>query len=359
MSEGRSSGKRYTRLAFSLLAAAVLLGIVLWLADFEELSRRLRGADPWMILASLLAYLGTYVARARRFAAIGAKASTPVLISVVTIHGALNRLMPLRTGELSYPMLARKVGAAGLGEGLVQLLLLRIMDLLTVAMLFLLAFSLALLLGVAGLGESSNAFLVAAAVIISICLVVLARLSWMLRFGLGIARKVFSLLGATIREKSRNLIDRADAAVSAVTDLRTGQRLLIILWSFACWSFYFLTFHLILLALQVEMPFLRTVLGSSAAIVGSTVPVSGLGTFGALEGGWTAGFVAVGLSPATAASTALVMSGLTLLFALILAAIGWVFLSFRQDDAVAESDDSRKETVGTEDEDRDELRGAS
>ena len=66
--------------------------------------------------------------------------------------------------------------------------------------------------------------------------------------------------------------------------------------------------------------------GSSAAIVGSTVPISGLGTFGALEGGWTAGFVAVGVESATAASTAIIMSGLTLLFAVILGAIGWVAL---------------------------------
>lgn len=330
MSEGGSANKRWIRLVLSLVAAAVLLGIVLWLADFEELSRRLRGADPLMIFAALLSYLGTYLARARRFAAVGAKASTLVLVAIVTIHGALNRLMPLRTGELSYPMLARKVGAAGLGEGLVQLLMLRIMDLLTVAMLFLLAFSLNMLLGVAGLGESSDAFLIAAGAIFALCLVILARLSWMLRFGLGVARKVFSLLGATIREKSQRIIDRAEAAVDAVTDLKPGQRLRIIFWSIACWSCFFLTFYFILVALQVDLPFLTTVLGSSAAIVGSTVPVSGLGTFGALEGGWTAGFVAVGLPSATAASTALVMSGLTLLFALILAGLGWLFLSIRQ-----------------------------
>lgn len=101
-------------------------------------------------------------------------------------------------------------------------------------------------------------------------------------------------------------------------------------WSFYCWGAYFLTFHLILRTFGVDLAFLRTVLGSSAAIVGSVIPISGLGTFGALEGGWTAGFVAFGLEPATAASTAILMSGLTLSFAVLLAAIGWVVLGLRK-----------------------------
>ncbi len=325
----RPGGRRWLRLVFSLIAAAALLGVVLWLADFQDLAERLREADPALLLLSLAAYSGTYLARARRFAAAGARASTLTLIAVVSIHGALNRLMPLRTGELSYPMMARRVGAAGLGEGLVQLLMLRIVDLVTVALLFLLALGLAVLLGVAGLGRSTGAFVAAAGAISLLCIAALIRLGWILRLGLRVARGVFGLFGGGLRDRGLALVAKAEAAVSAVTELSLGRRLRITFWSVACWSSYFVTFHLILLALQVPLPFLRTVLGSSAAIVGSTVPISGLGTFGALEGGWTAGFVAVGLDPATAASTALVMSGVTLLFALILAAIGWVGLLIR------------------------------
>jgi uncharacterized membrane protein YbhN (UPF0104 family) len=322
--------RRWIRLVLSGLAAAALLGLVAWLADFRDLQMRLQQADYSLLALSLVAYSGTYFARARRFAAAGAKATTMTLLAVVTIHGALNRLMPLRTGELSYPMLARKVGAAGLGEGLVQLLMLRIIDLVTVALLFLLALVMALVMGVEGLGQGTGAFVGAASMISGLCLVALFRLGWILRFGLDIARMILKRLGGGVREKGLGVVAKAEEAVTAVTTLSLKDRGSIVFWSVICWSLYFVVFHLILMALQVPLPFLRTVLGSSAAIVGSTLPISGLGTFGALEGGWTAGFVAVGLDTTTAASTALVMSGLTLVFALILAVFGWLWLSARE-----------------------------
>lgn len=318
------------RLLFSLAIAAVLLGLVVWLADLDDLLMRLRTADIPLLGLSLLAYTCTYVARARRFAAAGAKASTLTLLWVVSIHGAMNRLMPLRTGELSYPLLAKRVGAAQMGEGLVQLLMLRLLDLLTVAVLFLLALALSLISGVSGLGESTWLFVVVASGIGLACIAALLKLGALLGVGLRIGRKVLSIAGSSEEGWAQKLLERASSAVDAVTDLSIHDRLRLGFWSVVCWGAYFVTFYLILIALGLTLPFLRTVLGSSAAIVGSTVPLSGLGTFGALEGGWTAGFVAVGVEPGMAASTALVMSGLTLLFALMLAAVGWTALGIRK-----------------------------
>jgi uncharacterized protein (TIRG00374 family) len=290
----------------------------------------------------LVAYSGTYLARARRFAAAGARGSTWTLLGIVTIHGAANRLMPLRTGELSYPLMAKRVGAAPIGEGLVQILMLRIVDLLTVAALFLVALVLALAFGVADLGESTTVFVVAAALLAVVSGAALSRLGAVLRAFVRLARRLFARGDEGEGTRIAHALDRAEEAAAVVADLTLARRLRIVFWSVACWSAYFVTFHLILLALGVDLPLLRTVLGSSAAIVGSTVPISGLGTFGALEGGWTAGFVAVGLEPSTAASTAIVMSGLTLLFAVLLAAVGWVALGARAVSAEEGSDGSRR-----------------
>lgn len=330
-SDARDQGRRRWpwRLVFSLVVAAALLGLVIWLADLDDLIVRLKTADIPLLGLSLVAYTCTYIARARRFAAAGAKASTLTLLWVVSIHGAMNRLMPLRTGELSYPLLAKRVGAAQMGEGLVQLLMLRLLDLLTVVILFLLALVLSLISGVSGLGESTWIFVAVASGIGLACIAALWKLGALLGLGLGMARTVLAMLGSNEEGRAQRLLERASSAVEAVTDLSLGQRLRLGLWSVICWGAYFVTFYLILVALGLTLPFLRTVLGSSAAIVGSTVPLSGLGTFGALEGGWTAGFVAVGVEPSTAASTALVMSGLTLLFALMLAAVGWVALGIQ------------------------------
>lgn len=326
------------RLLLSLSAAALMLALVVWLADPGELWRRLRGADLTLLTLSAGVYFLTYLSRARRFAAAGAHASTWTLLWVVAVHGALNRVMPLRTGELAYPLLARRVGAAATGEGLVQLLMLRLLDLITITLMFLVALGVSLVGGLAGLGGSSSGSAAAAALLAGIALVALWRLGWFLGLGLAVVKKLAAAAGADASAKVAGVLDRADEAVAGVTDLTLGQRLRLGGWSIACWGSYFVLFHLILLALDVPLPLLQTVLGSSAAIVGSVVPVSGIGTFGALEGGWTAGFVAVGLDTVTAASTALVMSGLTLTFALVLGALGWLVLGAADDGAMGTSE---------------------
>lgn len=199
--------RRVVRLLLSLSAAAVLLTVVFWLADLEELWNRLSGADLTLLGFSLLVYVTTYVARARRFSVAGAKASTWTLFWVVTIQTALNRLMPLRTGELSYPVLVKRLGAAKMGEGLVQLLMLRILDLLTIVLLFLLALAASIVLGTSGLGEDSGALAVAAAVIALICLAVLWRLGAFLRLGLAMVRRILPLLGESLRARGGPLVD--------------------------------------------------------------------------------------------------------------------------------------------------------
>jgi uncharacterized protein (TIRG00374 family) len=322
----RGRGVRPVRLAISLVAAAALLALVIWLADLDEIWRRVRSADLWAVAASFGAYCCTYLARARRFAALGARASTPMLFAVVSIHAAMNRFMPLKTGELAYPVLAQRVGAATIGEGLVQLVVTRLLDMMTVPFLFLGAVLLGLASGSADLGDATWLLAAAAVITVAASLAALWKMSWLLDLALRAGRRLLAGTGG-FRERARRALERAGAAASAVTELSTRQRVLLGLWSLACWGAYFVTFHFILLALDVHLPFLHSVLGSSAAIVGSTVPISGLGTFGSLEGGWTAGFAALGVAPSTAASTALVMSGLTLVYALALAGTSWIAIT--------------------------------
>lgn len=325
-SAGPGRRGRPVRLAISLVVAAALLVLVVWLADLDEIWQRTRSADLWALAVSFVAYCCTYLARARRFGVLGARASTPMLFAVVSIHAAMNRLMPLKTGELAYPVLAQRVGAATVGEGLVQLVVTRLLDMMAVPFLFLGAVVVGLVSGSADLGDATWLLATAALVTVAGALVALWKMAWLLDLALRAARRLFAGDGG-FRERARRALERAGAAASAVTDLSTRQRLLLGLWSLACWGAYFVVFHFILLALGVDLPFLHSVLGSSAAIVGSTVPISGLGTFGSLEGGWTAGFVALGVAPSTAASTALVMSGLTLLYSLALAGAGWIAIS--------------------------------
>jgi uncharacterized protein (TIRG00374 family) len=315
------------RFLFSLVAAAVLMSVVVWLADVDELWRRVAQANVGFIALSLCTFCLAYWARALRFAAAGARASLWTLYWVAAVHGALNRIMPFRAGELAYPLLTRRLGAAGFGEGVAQLLVLRILDLLALACLFLVALVLSLVSGQTALGQASLTFVGGAIVLALSCWIVLTQLGRLLGWGVALARWLAAPDRSGVWSRlARRLVPRADQLLDTVAAMTVSQRLLLISWSTLCWVAYFATFHLMLLATAVDLSFLSTALGSSAAIVASVLPLSALGTFGALEGGWTAGFVAVGLSAQTAASTALLISGLTLTFSLLLGGVGWLVL---------------------------------
>ena len=330
LEQTRNNTLRILRFFFSLVVAAVLMSAVLWLAGVDELWRRVAQAKVGFVALSLGTFCVAYLARALRFAAAGARASLWTLYWVAAVHGALNRIMPFRAGELAYPLLTRRLGAAGFGEGVAQLLVLRILDLFALACLFLVALGLSLVNGQPALGQASWTFVGAAIVLVLVCWIALMQLGRLLGWGVALARWLAAPgKSGVLSGLARRLVPKADQLLDTVAAMTVTQRLLMISWSTLCWVAYFATFHLMLLAASVELPILSTVLGSSAAIVASVLPLSALGTFGALEGGWTAGFVAVGLSAQTAASTALVMSGLTLTFALLLGGVGWLVLGNR------------------------------
>ena len=61
-------------------------------------------------------------------------------------------------------------------------------------------------------------------------------------------------------------------------------------------------------------------------MVSGFLPVSGIGSFGALEAGWALGFVLVGLETPIAVATAFGFSIVTLVYAALFGLVGWIWL---------------------------------
>jgi len=101
------------------------------------------------------------------------------------------------------------------------------------------------------------------------------------------------------------------------------------LYSLLIWSSLYLVFIALGRAMGLRFTLGQFLIGASAAIFGTMLPVGGVGHFGGLEAGWTLGLLAVGASSSEAASSAIVVSVMTTFFALSIATVSFTILKLR------------------------------
>ncbi|MGZ3591338.1 MAG: lysylphosphatidylglycerol synthase domain-containing protein, partial [Thermodesulfobacteriota bacterium] len=73
--------------------------------------------------------------------------------------------------------------------------------------------------------------------------------------------------------------------------------------SLASWAMIFFTFYAYMIGFGIDVSSTKLILGSTIAVIGNALPVSGIGNWGTLEAGWAAGFLMVGLSKEKAIAT--------------------------------------------------------
>lgn len=128
-----------------LIGLAFCAGLVWWIdrhVGFDRLMTPWLAVSPWLAAAVLLTQLSSYAARAARLAQLEAEIGwnrCGAALRLVLLHNALNLLLPMRSGEASFPLLMqRSFGSDPLRAGGL-LLWLRICDLHVLAIAALLA----------------------------------------------------------------------------------------------------------------------------------------------------------------------------------------------------------------------------
>lgn len=138
---GPSVGRRYTKPLFTLLAALAYAGAVHYLWGWGPLLAPWAAVGSGALLAGQTLLLGSYLLRAVRLLDFfGLLAPTRLLagLKLVLYHNLFNNLLPMRSGELSFPLLVHAYFRVGPGRSLPALMWLRVLDLHTVAALGLL-----------------------------------------------------------------------------------------------------------------------------------------------------------------------------------------------------------------------------
>ncbi len=313
---------RALRIAASVAVTAGLAALIALAVPYGEVADAFENLDLIWLVPMMAAYALTFPCRAARFRSLGVPLSLPALTGVSAIHQCMNRLLPLRTGEFAFPVLVRRLCGKSLVEGLALVALCLLLDLAVVIVAFLAA-----LLAVPQAREAVGP--VGTALIVASFPVLIAGYLLLPGWGGSIARA----LGRRMAARHPRAAERLEQAASTLEAVRTLSRrgfFGALVWTVLQWAALFVTFWATLAASGIQLGPAEVVAGSTAAIIAAAVPVGGIGSFGTLEGGWAAGFVLVGVARGPALASALVASGSSFAFVLLLAAISWAVLGRRR-----------------------------
>jgi uncharacterized membrane protein YbhN (UPF0104 family) len=310
------------RFAFGGAVTAVLFFFLarnLSLAELEKISNNL---DWGLTVVGLLLYLLLYFFRAWRFLLMARSVPLPLMLCITALHNFALRILPVRTGELVYGYLVKRVGAVGMGESLISLLLLRLLDIIAVVVIF----SVTLALDVRAYLGNVTTSLIVAGVVALVGVLAVAYFPRLLHLCLSAAHWFARLSHLERKPRSAKLLDQLDQTVRVFDEIPLSTTLKAALLTAIQWGIAYASAWSILHAMGIPVSLPQSILGSTASTVTGFLPISAVGNFGALEAGWQLGFTLVGLSETQAAASAIGFSLITLAYALVLAALAWLGL---------------------------------
>jgi len=306
------------RAGLAFLISGALLGWLLSKLDLAEAWSRFQEADlRWLAAAALFSFL-VLLLRGLRFSALEGTRFW-LTTAAVANQNFLNRVTPLRLGELSLPYLLHRHAGADLARALVHLLLIRVIDLAVVVF--------AVLAGVAlrAKAAAGPAFLptLGAALLLALLLLYFRRL---LRAALGAGRWLAARLGLARLPAVDRVLGKLAKAVDDGERMQKRAAALVTSSSLALFVAQVAMFGCLLLAFDVRISLSALALGGAVAQAGAAIPVASVGTFGTQEASWVAGFVWAGVSMQDALVTAVACQFLTLAFAAAFALPSWLWL---------------------------------
>ncbi len=316
--------RQILQLLLSLLIAGVLLVILFRWGDvsLEVLLQTLRELPASVYFKALAVHAGIYLLRAARFRVLLPPERRPTLRALLAVsasHNLAAYVLPAKTGEGTLVVYLRKVCGVPAGAGLGSLVVSRLLDLSTLALLLsiatlilssrgVLAASWSLPLGVALALGALSMFVLAAR---SAWLV--ASLTWLVR-RMGLAS---TSIGGKVTAK-------ADSVAQAFREAGEGGRLWgAMLLSIPLWMGVFAFYYVLAggFGLGAELDSIEATFASSWAVLANLLPVNGFAGAGTQEWGWTYGFTSVGVGDTIAISSGLgthiVQLGNVVLFGLI------------------------------------------
>lgn len=311
------------RWVVGLAFTVTLCGLLYRYIDLNQMVEMVRNIDLQIVAIGFAIYCLSYLIRAYRFVQLSPKTPFFSMLSIVAAHSFMLRVLPARSGELVYAFLVKRTGTGGIGESVLNLVLLRLFDVVMVVLFFsvALAFDTGVYLGDVRLG------IIYSSILGSIGLVCILAYKGLLRGSLQLLIALARVVGVADKPKIVKIFGRARASIASFDKLSLMRVMTIALLSLLSWACIYAMAVASLRALGIRATVAQTVLGSTGSVISAFLPISAIGTFGAAEAGWALGFSLVGFSPEIATSTGVAHSALTLSFSFLLTIPAWLMLA--------------------------------
>ncbi len=293
---------------FKKIVPVILTVFIFWFffqfINFKHLiSMSVKLSWKSVVSATALYFVSNYF-RAERFRLLSGKpASIVQMLRIVFLYGFYNKVLPFRTGEISYAFLMKKSNYSTYTESLSTLLITRIYD----------VFSAFLLLLIALLFSREVMPLFHPALIASLLLVIVVIL-YNLPYMFKIIEVIFHRILIPDRfgissERLQSYSNRIQFLIDWFTKTSNSMVMLkLAVLSFLMWLSLYGTFFILMSQLGFYLPFSGIVIGSVFANFSNLLPVSGVGGFGTMEAGWAVGFTLLGVNRNDAIATGVVIN---------------------------------------------------
>lgn len=295
------------RLLLSLLVAALLLWALFAWSDLtpRQLWQSWEQLPREVYLQALMVHFGIYVLRATRFRLLLPPEQRPPLAALLAVSSAHNLaayVLPAKTGEGTLVLYLRKVCGVPASEGLASLVVSRLLDLATLALLL---GASTLVLGADDVLRRSWSLPLGGVLgLAALTLFALAARSDWLVHGLNAVMRLLHLqqtrLGARVGEKTTRVAGALRAAGSE------GRLAGAAFLSIPLWLGVFVFYLVLARGFGLDdLGGVEATFASSWAVLANLLPVNGFAGAGTQELGWVAGFEMMGVDQAIALSSGL------------------------------------------------------
>lgn len=323
-----SGGRRGRRWALAALGSVAVLGALWLLGAFDDVAvtdtlLASFGALSWgPVAVSFALYAVSYVGRAARLRVLVGDDLADVpwwhLTSICARHNLANLLLPMRSGEVSLPLMLRAETGRPLAQGAAALVVARVLDLSSVALLCVVG----LVVSAPGDEASRAAIVPRLVLVVGLAALVLAAM-----------RPLARLVVHVVRGDGRvaRFVRDLGAHMAALPRRRLVRATLV---SWATWLLTYGACFAIVVALRdapgdvgpqlAGVTFPESLVGSTFLHLTAILPINTLAGVGAWEAGWYAGYHGVvGVSEPAALASAAVGHVLILGFIVVLAGVGF------------------------------------
>lgn len=308
----------------SLLIAVALIGVVLWLVEWEALLDVLGRLSPASLIAAFVVYVLLNLWRSFRFVALLNRDDLSAwrVFPIALYHNFLVRLLPFKLGEFAYIVLMKQRMNVRVEEGVSSLFGSRLIELLMIVLVAAVSLLLA--------GTLLPVPPVVAWGLVAFCVVGgiagFYMMGPLLRWGTSWLRRVVKLgFVDTLASRLDSLAEEFDR----IRDPRIFSQALF--WSLFTYASSFGVNWILLAAVGVDVDVFTLVLLVSIGMFATAFPFN-ISGFGAVELGWTWGLTMLaGYSAAEAVSIGLLLNGYQLICAAISGVIGYGVVQWQKE----------------------------